>query len=78
MDSQLVQSHIAELRQVDSFIVEAYEKVGKEIIELHNYSKKKIKEAIIIRQANIQKSGTEFVQLLKILSRVIKHILVST
>lgn len=65
MDSQLVQSHIAELRQVDSFIVEAYEKVGKEIIELHNYSKKKIKEAIIIRQANIQKSGTEFVQLLK-------------
>lgn len=65
MDSQLVQSHIAELRQVDSFIVEAYEKVGKEIIELHSYSKKKIKEAIIIRQANIQKSGTEFVQLLK-------------
>ena len=65
MDSQLVQSHIAELRQVDSFIVEAYEKVGKEIIELHNYSKKKIREAIIIKQSNTQKSGTEFVQLLK-------------
>ncbi len=65
MDSQLVQSHIAELRQVDSFIVEAYEKVGKEIIELNNYSKKKIREAIIIKQSNTQKSGTEFVQLLK-------------
>lgn len=65
MDSQLVQSHIAELRQVDSFIVEAYEKVGKEIIELHNYTKKKIREAIIIKQSNTQKSGTEFVQLLK-------------
>ena len=65
MDSQLVQSHIAELRQVDSFIVEAYEKVGKEIIELHNYSKKKIKEAMILKQYHTETSGTEFVQLLK-------------
>lgn len=65
MDSQLVQSHISELRQVDSFIVEAYEKVGKEIIELHNYSRKKIKEAMILKQYNTETSGTEFVQLLK-------------
>ena len=65
MDSQLVQSHIAELRQVDSFIVEAYEKVGKEIIELHNYSRKKIKEAMILKQYHTETSGTEFVQLLK-------------
>ena len=65
MDSQLVQSHIAELRQVDSFIVEAYEKIGKEIIELHNYSRKKIKEAMILKQYHTETSGTEFVQLLK-------------
>lgn len=65
MDSELVQSHIAELRQVDSFIVEAYEKVGKEIIELHNYSRKKIKESMILKQYHTETSGTEFVQLLK-------------
>ena len=65
INSQLVQSHIAELRQVDSFIVEAYEKVGKEIIELHNYSRKKIKESMILKQYHTETSGTEFVQLLK-------------
>lgn len=64
-DSALVQTHIAELRQLDSWIVNAYECVGKEIIELHDYSRKKINEAIIIKQAHTQKSGTEFVQLLK-------------
>ncbi len=40
-DSALVQTHIAELRQLDSWIVNAYECVGKEIIELHDYSRKK-------------------------------------
>ena len=64
-DSALVQSHIAELRQLDSWIVNAYECVGKEIIELHDYSRKRINEAIIIKQANTQTSGTEFVQLIK-------------
>lgn len=64
-DSELVQSHIAELRQIDPFIVEAYESVGKEVIEINNYSQKKIKEAMILKKYHNETSGTEFVQLLK-------------
>lgn len=64
-DSELVQSHIAELRQIDPFIVEAYETVGKEVIEINNYSRKKIKEAMILKKYHNETSGTEFVQLLK-------------
>lgn len=64
-DSELVQSHIAELRQIEPFIVEAYETVGKEVIEIHNYSRKKIKEAMILKKYHTETSGTEFVQLLK-------------
>lgn len=64
-DSTLVQSHIAELRQLDPFIVEAYECIGKEVIEINNYSYKKIKEAMILKKYRINTSGTEFVQLIK-------------
>ncbi|WP_353937082.1 hypothetical protein [uncultured Muribaculum sp.] len=64
-DSELVQSHIAELRQIDPFIVEAYESVGKEVIEINNYSRKKIKEAMILKKYHNETSGIEFVQLLK-------------
>lgn len=64
-DTPLVQSHIAELRQIDPFIVKAYESVGKEVIELNNYSPKKIKEAMILKDYNNKITGTEFVQLLK-------------
>lgn len=64
-DSILVQSHIAELRQLDPFIVEAYECVGKEVIEVNHYSYKKIKEAMILKKYHNETSGTEFVQLIK-------------
>lgn len=64
-DSELVQSHIAELRQIDPFIVEAYESVGKEVIEINHFSRKKIKEAMILKKYHNETSGTEFVQLLK-------------
>lgn len=62
---ELVQSHITELRQIDPFIVEAYECVGKEVIEINNYSYKKIKEAMILKKYRVETSGTEFVQLIK-------------
>lgn len=64
-DIQLVQSHIEELRKVDAFIVEAYETVGKEIIELNGYSYKKIKEAMILHNYRTKTTGVEFIQLLK-------------
>ena len=65
MDSPIVQTHIKELRRLDPFIVEAYETVGKEVIEINNYSPKKIKEAMILKCYREKTTGVEFVQLLK-------------
>ena len=65
MDSPIIQSHIEELRRLDPFIVEAYEKVGKEVIEINNYSPKRIKEAMILKRYREKTTGIEFVQLLK-------------
>lgn len=65
MDSPIVQTHIRELRRLDPFIVEAYETVGKEVIEINNYSPKKIKEAMILKRYREKTTGVEFVQLLK-------------
>lgn len=65
MDSPIIQSHIRELRRLDPFIVEAYETIGKEVIEINNYSPKKIKEAIILKRYRVKTTGIEFVQLLK-------------
>ena len=64
-DSPIIQSHIEELRRLDSFIVEAYEKVGKEVIELYNYSPKKIKEAMILKDYREKTTGIEFNQTIK-------------
>ena len=54
-----------ELRQADSFICEAYEILGKEMIEQLNYSTKKIREAMIMKKFSKKITGTEFIQLLK-------------
>lgn len=40
-DSPLAQSFISDIRQVDAFIIDAYNTVGKEVIEVNNYSFKK-------------------------------------
>jgi len=64
-DSPLAQSFISDIRQVDAFIIDAYNTVGKEVIEVNNYSFKKIKEAMIMKNYREKTSGVEFVQLLK-------------
>lgn len=61
----MIQSFIEELRIIDRFIVEAYESVGKAVIEMNNYNMKRIKEAMILKDFNVKTSGIEFVQLLK-------------
>lgn len=63
--SPLAQSLISDIRQVDAFIIDAYDTVGKEVIELNNYSFKKIKEAMIMKNYKEKTTGVEFVQLLK-------------
>lgn len=54
-----------ELRSADAFIVEAYELIGKDEIERLNYSRKKIKEAMILKQYEIDITGTEFIDLIQ-------------
>lgn len=60
-DSEAKKSQLAELRQKDAFIVDAYTLIGKEEIEQCKYYLKRIREAIILRKKN----GTEVVQLIK-------------
>lgn len=54
-----------DLKAADSFIVEAYDVVGKAVIEQLGYSKKKITEAMIQKRYNEKATGTEVIQLIK-------------
>ena len=54
-----------DLRKVDTFIVEAYDILGKGIIEALNYNKTRIREAIILKKYEQKTQGTEFIQLMK-------------
>lgn len=48
-----------DLEQTDSFIVEAYDKIGKDKIEHLKYNRKKIKEAMILADYQKKATGTE-------------------
>ena len=50
---------------MDSFIVEAYELVGKEVIEELDYSYPEIKKRMIVAQYQLGAKGTETIQLIK-------------
>lgn len=54
-----------ELSQADSFIVEAYNTIGKAKIESLHYAYRKIKEAVILTNYNERSTGTEVIQLIK-------------
>lgn len=49
-----------ELRFADALTVDAYDLLGKEELERLNYSLKRIKEAMILKNYSLQISGTEF------------------
>lgn len=55
----------ADLRRTDLFIVEAYELVGKEVIEELDYSYAEIKKRMIVAQFLTDAKGTETIQLIK-------------
>ena len=61
--SDMLMEYKKDLKAADSFIVEAYETVGKEVIELNNYSYKKINEAMILKRYREQFTGTTFLTL---------------
>jgi hypothetical protein len=54
-----------ELINSDPFIVEAYDTVGKEVIEKLNYREKYIKEAMILKRYREKSTGGEAIQLIK-------------
>lgn len=53
------------LRDVDAFIVEAYDLLGKKVLEQLNYSLKKIREAMMLKRYEMQVAGNEFQSLIK-------------
>lgn len=64
-DTGLILEYKNDLRKADPFICEAYEVIGKEMIESLNYSVKQIREALILKQLREKTEGTEFIQLIK-------------
>ena len=63
--TELYLEYKRDLIAADSFIVEAYDTVGKEVIEQLKYSKKKITEAMIQKQYSEKATGTEQIRLKK-------------
>ena len=64
-ETEMEMDYLNELRQSDSFIVEAYEIVGKVVIEKLNYNEKLIREAVIMKKYNEKVTGNEAIQLIK-------------
>ena len=64
-ETQMELDHRKELIASDQFIVEAYETVGKTVIEKLNYREKNIKEAMILKRYHDKSSGTEALHLIK-------------
>lgn len=64
-ETEMIRNYKEDLRKADSFIYEAYEEIGKEMIESLDYSVKRIKEAMILKQNREKTEGTEFIQLIK-------------
>ena len=64
--SEYALDYINDIRKIDPFIVEAFETLGKERIEELNYSKKKIKEEMILTQ----RKGNKVIRLVKNIFKV--------
>ena len=64
-ETQMELDYRNELVASDPFIVEAYETVGKEVIEKLNYREKYIKEAMILKRYRERSTGREAILLIK-------------
>lgn len=64
-ETQMELQYRQELVESDPFFVEAYETVGKAVIEKLNYREKKIREAMILKRYHDKSTGTEAIQLIK-------------
>lgn len=65
MGTALFDSYVEELREKDSFIVDAYFSLGREIIEQNRYGVKAIRELMIVNEYNKSRNSDAFIKALK-------------
>lgn len=63
--TEMEMEHKREILKADSFIVEAYDTIGKAEIERFNYRQKAIREAMILKRHKEDCTGLEVIQLVK-------------
>ena len=64
-ETSIAMEHKRELIRTDAFIVQAYDELGKAKIEELKYSHPKIREAMILKKYNENRTGTEFIEMVK-------------
>ena len=64
-ETQVDLEYLRELKESDALIVEAYETLGRAVIEKLNYREKFIKEAMILKRYREKSTGGEALQLIK-------------
>jgi hypothetical protein len=64
-ETSIAMEHKRELIRTDAFIVQAYDELGKAKIEELKYSQPKIREAMILKRYNENRTGTEFIEMVK-------------
>ena len=64
-ETSIAMEHKRELIRTDAFIVQAYDELGKTKIEELKYSQSQIREAIILKRYNENRTGTEFIEMVK-------------
>lgn len=64
-ETSIAMEHKRELIRTDAFIVQAYDELGKAKIDELKYSHPKIREAMILKKYNENRTGTEFIEMVK-------------
>ena len=64
-ETSIAMEHKRELIRTDAFIVQAYDELGKAKIEELKYSQSPIREAMILKKYNENRTGTEFIEMVK-------------
>lgn len=64
-ETSIAMEHKRELIRTDAFIVQAYDELGKAKIEELKYSQPKIREAMILKRYNENRTGAEFIEMVK-------------
>lgn len=63
--TSMFHNYVADLKEYDSFIVDAYFKLGSEVIKQCKYNTTKIRERLLLKEFNEKQNGANFLQALK-------------